>query len=153
MHGVNLLKQLGWVFCRYDGSKGPVLIFAINFLWSCYLLGRLHHFVRFRNPAFCTFVLINDIIDYYNLSDIKVMEVKKYVTINAENVDFDRSDGLIALAIFAIYISRYKLKKRIFKNITAIIAWIILLIGGLSCFTCRIYRDRLLGHENSRQAT
>ena len=39
--------------------------------------------------------------------------------------------GLFPIAIFTIYISRYKLKNRFLKIITAMIAWISLLIAGL----------------------
>lgn len=39
--------------------------------------------------------------------------------------------GLLALAMFTIYISRYKLHKGFFKVLTAITAWIMMIIGGL----------------------
>lgn len=39
--------------------------------------------------------------------------------------------GLLALAMFAIYISRFKLNKGILKVVTAITAWIFMIIGGL----------------------
>lgn len=38
---------------------------------------------------------------------------------------------LFALAIFMIYISRYKLNKVILKVFTSIIAWVFLILGAL----------------------
>jgi len=38
---------------------------------------------------------------------------------------------LMALAMFTIYISRYKLNKTILKVITAITAWAFMIVGGL----------------------
>ncbi|MCJ7839452.1 DUF2768 domain-containing protein [Lederbergia sp. NSJ-179] len=38
---------------------------------------------------------------------------------------------LLALAMLAIYVSRYKVKNKWFKSITAIVAWICLMVGGL----------------------
>ncbi|MBS4176556.1 DUF2768 domain-containing protein [Lederbergia citrea] len=38
---------------------------------------------------------------------------------------------LLALAMFTIYISRYKLNKGFLKVVTAITAWLFMLIGGL----------------------
>lgn len=39
--------------------------------------------------------------------------------------------GLLAIAMFTIYFSRYKIKSKIFKVIAAIIAYICLIVGGL----------------------
>ncbi|MBW8349094.1 DUF2768 domain-containing protein [Bacillus sp. IITD106] len=38
---------------------------------------------------------------------------------------------LLALAMFTIYISRYKLNNRVLKIVTAISAWLCMIIGGL----------------------
>ncbi|MCJ8006684.1 DUF2768 domain-containing protein [Lederbergia wuyishanensis] len=38
---------------------------------------------------------------------------------------------LLALAMFTIYISRYKMNNRILKIVTAISAWVFMIIGGL----------------------
>ncbi|MEK3886022.1 DUF2768 domain-containing protein [Bacillus sp. FSL K6-3431] len=38
---------------------------------------------------------------------------------------------LLALAMFTIYISRYKLNKGILKIVTALTAWIFMILGGL----------------------
>ncbi|MBS4194509.1 DUF2768 domain-containing protein [Lederbergia citri] len=38
---------------------------------------------------------------------------------------------LLALAMFTIYISRYKLNNRVLKIVTAISAWLFMIIGGL----------------------
>ncbi|MBS4217298.1 DUF2768 domain-containing protein [Bacillus sp. FJAT-49711] len=38
---------------------------------------------------------------------------------------------LLALAMFTIYISRYKLNNKILKIVTSITAWLFMIIGGL----------------------
>ncbi|MBS4199514.1 DUF2768 domain-containing protein [Bacillus sp. FJAT-49732] len=38
---------------------------------------------------------------------------------------------LLALAMFTIYLSRYKLNNKILKIVTAISAWLFMIIGGL----------------------
>src|SRR5690606_39299398 len=38
---------------------------------------------------------------------------------------------LLALAMFVIYVSRYKLENKILKVLTSIIAWIMMITGGI----------------------
>lgn len=38
---------------------------------------------------------------------------------------------LLAIAMLLIYLSRFKFQNRILKVVTAIIAWILMIIGGL----------------------
>ncbi|MBS4173286.1 DUF2768 domain-containing protein [Bacillus sp. FJAT-49736] len=42
--------------------------------------------------------------------------------------------GIMAIAMIAIYFSRYKLQSRAFKFVTALIAYICLFVGGLMMF-------------------
>ncbi len=42
--------------------------------------------------------------------------------------------GFMAISVFLIYFSRYKLKNGVLKAITAIIAYILLLLAGLIIF-------------------
>lgn len=42
--------------------------------------------------------------------------------------------GFLAISVFLIYLSRYKLKNRILKGITALLAYILLVLGGLIIF-------------------
>jgi hypothetical protein len=39
--------------------------------------------------------------------------------------------GIMAIAMVTIYVSRYKLKSKAFKIITALLAYICLIVGGL----------------------
>ena len=48
--------------------------------------------------------------------------------------------GLMAIAMVVIYLSRYKIKFKFLKAITAIIAYLCLIIGGLIMVIRRIYR-------------
>lgn len=42
--------------------------------------------------------------------------------------------GLFLVAIFAIYIARYKLKNKFLKVVTTTVAWLSLILGGLIMF-------------------
>jgi hypothetical protein len=42
--------------------------------------------------------------------------------------------GFMAISVFLIYFSRYKLKNGVLKTITAVIAYILLLLAGLIIF-------------------
>ncbi|WP_062104798.1 DUF2768 domain-containing protein [Bacillus niameyensis] len=39
--------------------------------------------------------------------------------------------GLFLVAMFAIYITRYKLKNKFLKIVTSIVAWLSLIVGGI----------------------